>query len=60
MTSHSRRVAAMLLVVVLALAAGVAALIGRQQVQKATPPVPERARDSVQEDVRTVKESATR
>jgi putative superfamily III holin-X len=52
--------AGLIVTVVLGAAAAVAALVGRQQVQKATPPVPEHARDSVQEDIRTVKESATR
>ncbi|GAA3285530.1 MULTISPECIES: phage holin family protein [Dactylosporangium] len=42
------------LVVVLA-AAGVAALLGRKQLQQAVPPVPQQAVSGVQQDVNTVK-----
>jgi hypothetical protein len=38
--------------------AGVLALVGRKQVDKATPPVPEQAKDSVREDVEWTKTRA--
>lgn len=41
---------------VLLLVAGILALMGRSQLQRATPPVPEQARDGVKRDVDTVKE----
>ena len=41
-------------------AAGIAALLGRGQLRKAAPPVPERAVGSVKADVAEVKESAKR
>ena len=40
--------------------AGGLALLGRKQVDRATPPKPERAMDSVQRDVEQVKERASR
>ena len=40
--------------------AGIAALAGRGQIKKATPPVPTRAADSVKADVEQIKESAHR
>ena len=40
--------------------AGIAALAGKGQVQQATPPAPEQAIHSVQEDIQTVKEHAHR
>lgn len=40
--------------------AGGLALLGRKQVDRATPPKPERAMDSVQRDVEHVKERASR
>jgi Putative Actinobacterial Holin-X, holin superfamily III len=49
---------AVIVAVVLALSAGVLALIGRSQLKKAVPPAPERAIASTREDVRVVKESA--
>ena len=52
--------AALIVAVVLFAAAGVAALIGKGQVQKATPAKPEQAMASVQRDVDTVKEHARR
>jgi uncharacterized membrane protein YqjE len=52
--------AALIVAVVLFAGAAVAALIGKGQVQQATPPAPERAIHSVQEDIQTVKEHAHR
>jgi hypothetical protein len=46
--------------VVLLAVAGVLALLGRKQVDRATPPKPERAMESVQRDVEHVKERAGR
>jgi uncharacterized membrane protein YqjE len=46
--------------VVLLAVAGVLALSGRKQIERATPPAPERAVHSIQDDVRTVKERARR
>jgi membrane protein len=40
--------------------AGVLALTGKKQVEQATPPAPERAIESVQTDVETIKERAGR
>ena len=53
-------VAAIVVGVVLLAVAGVLALLGKSQVQKAVPPVPEEAVASTKEDVRAVKESAHR
>jgi membrane protein len=50
--------AALIVAVVYALIAGVLALVGRSKVQAATPPVPERATESVKEDIRQTKEKA--
>ena len=47
--------AALIVTVVLFAVAGVAALVGKQKVTKATPPAPERAIAGVKEDVATVK-----
>jgi uncharacterized membrane protein YqjE len=47
--------AALIVTVVLFVVAGVAALIGKKQVSRATPPAPERAIANVKEDVATVK-----
>jgi uncharacterized membrane protein YqjE len=52
--------AALIVGVVLLAAAGVIALLGRKQVDRATPPKPERAMESVQRDVEHVKERAGR
>src|SRR3954447_5252557 len=52
--------AALIVAAVLFAGAGIAALIGKGQVQQATPPAPERAIHSVQEDIQTVKEHAHR
>ncbi len=46
--------------VVLLAVGGVLALSGKKQVEKATPPLPEQALESVQRDVEVVKESAQR
>lgn len=40
--------------------AGIAALIGKRRLQKATPPVPQQAVDSVKTDVEEIKERARR
>jgi hypothetical protein len=50
--------AALLVAVVLLAAAGIMAAVGRKGAEQATPPVPERTLESVQEDVRHVKERA--
>jgi uncharacterized membrane protein YqjE len=52
--------AAVIVGAVLLAVAGVLALLGRKQVDKATPPKPERAIESVQRDVAHVKERASR
>ena len=52
--------AALIVAVVLFAGAAVAALIGKGQVQQATPPAPEQAIQSVQDDIQTVKEHAHR
>jgi uncharacterized membrane protein YqjE len=51
---------ALIVGVVLLAAAGVLALLGRSQVEQATPPKPERAMESMQDDVEHVKERARR
>lgn len=53
-------IAALIVAVALFAAAGVLALLGRKQVDRATPPKPEGAMESVQEDVQHVKERAGR
>ena len=52
--------AALIVAVVLLAAAGVAALMGKKQIEQATPPAPEQAIESVKQDVDTVKEGARR
>ncbi|MGY1691741.1 phage holin family protein [Geodermatophilus sp. SYSU D01105] len=52
--------AALIVTVVLFAVAGVLALIGKKDVQKATPPVPTEAIASTRTDIATVKESARR
>ncbi|MET0840409.1 MAG: phage holin family protein [Marmoricola sp.] len=47
--------AALIVTVVLFVGAGVLALLGKNQVQEATPVVPERAVEGVKEDIATVK-----
>ena len=51
-------IAALIVAAVYAAIAGIAALVGRGQVQRGTPPVPEMAIDSTKEDVETMKRSA--
>jgi uncharacterized membrane protein YqjE len=48
-------VAALIVAVVLFAAAGIAALVGRKKVAEAAPPTPDRAIESVKEDIATVK-----
>ena len=50
--------AALIVTVLYAAAAGVAALLGKRKVDEGTPPVPERAIDTTKEDVEYVKQSA--
>lgn len=50
--------AALIVAVVYALVAGALALVGRSKVQAAAPPVPERAAESIKEDVRQTKDKA--
>jgi tetrahydromethanopterin S-methyltransferase subunit C len=50
--------AALIVAVVLAAIAGVLALVGKREVQEATPPVPEQATESVKEDVEFAKKRA--
>ena len=52
--------AALIVAVVLFAVAGVLALVGKKDVQKATPPVPTEAIASTKTDIQTVKESARR
>jgi uncharacterized membrane protein YqjE len=53
-------VSALIVGVVLLATAGIVALLGRRQVEQATPPKPERAMESMQRDVEHVKERASR
>jgi MFS family permease len=57
-TALAAWLAALIVGVVLAAVAGVLALRGKAQVQKATPPVPQEAVESTKEDVRWVKTKA--
>jgi hypothetical protein len=52
--------AAVIVGVVLLAVAGIAALLGKKQVEQATPAAPEQTIDSVKRDVQTVKEGARR
>ena len=52
--------AALIVTVVVAIAAGIAALIGKKKVAEAAPPVPTDTVDSVKKDVEEIKESARR
>src|SRR3954471_11257531 len=52
--------AALIVAVVLFTVAGVAALVGKRQIQQATPPAPEQAIASTKRDVQEVKEHAKR
>ena len=49
---------ALIVAVLLLAGAGVAALKGKKEIEKATPPVPEQAAETVKEDVQHVKERA--
>jgi uncharacterized membrane protein YqjE len=53
-------VSALIVGVVLLATAGILALLGRRQVEQATPPKPERAMESVQHDVEHVRERVRR
>ena len=53
-------IAALIVGVVLLAIAGIVGLLGKKQVEQATPAKPEQAMDSVQEDIQTVKERAQR
>jgi uncharacterized membrane protein YqjE len=53
-------VSALIVGVVLLATAGIVALLGKKQVEQATPPKPERAMESMQDDVEHVKERARR
>lgn len=53
-------IAALIVGVVLLAVAGVLALLGRKQVQAATPPAPERTVETVKDDVDVVKQKARR
>jgi uncharacterized membrane protein YqjE len=53
-------VSALIVGVVLLAIAGTVALLGKRQVEQATPPKPERAMESMQDDVEHVKERARR
>jgi MFS family permease len=59
-TAVAAWLAALIVAAALALVAGVLALIGRKQIQKATPPTPERAMESVRDDLDEVKARASR
>ena len=48
--------AALIVAVLLFVAAGIAALVGKNQVKQATPPQPERTMDNVKRDVQAVKQ----
>jgi len=52
--------AALIVAVALLLVAGVAGLMGKKQIEQATPPAPEQAIESVKQDVETVKAGARR
>jgi uncharacterized membrane protein YqjE len=52
--------AALIVTVVLFLAAGIAAVLGRSELRAATPPVPEEALASTRQDIETAKEATHR
>ena len=54
-TTMSTWLAALIVAVVYFAVAGVVALLGKGRVQKATPPLPERAIDSTKQDIETTK-----
>jgi tetrahydromethanopterin S-methyltransferase subunit C len=57
-TAMDAWLAALVVGVVYAAIAGVMALVGRRKVQEGSPPIPERAANSVKDDVETAKRSA--
>src|SRR5947209_7834930 len=59
-TAVAAWLAALIVTAVLGAVAGILALQGRSQVQRATPPVPEQASESVKEDVQWAKTRAQR
>ena len=54
-TAVTAWLAALIVAVVLAAIAGILALVGKHEIQEATPPVPEQATESVKEDVEYAK-----
>ena len=54
-TAVATWLAALIVAVVYFAVAGIAALLGKGRVQKATPPLPERAIDSTKQDIETTK-----
>ncbi len=59
-TAIATWLAALIVGVVLAAVAGALALTGKTRVQKAVPPMPEQAVDSIKQDVQVTKDSAQR
>ena len=59
-TAMEAWVAALIVGAAVLVVAGVLALVGRSQVQRATPPAPEAALDSTRRDVELIKERASR
>jgi membrane protein len=59
-TALAAWLSALIVAVVLLAAAGLAALRGKKEIEKATPPVPEHTVETVKEDVQHVKERAKR
>jgi len=59
-TAIAAWLSALIVALVLLTAAGVAALMGKKQIEQAIPPAPEQAVGSVKRDVDTVKQSAKR
>jgi MFS family permease len=57
-TAVTAWLAALIVAVVLAAIAGILALVGKHEIQEATPPVPEQATESVKEDVEFAKTRA--
>jgi VIT1/CCC1 family predicted Fe2+/Mn2+ transporter len=57
-TAVTAWLAAVIVAVVLAAIAGTLALVGKREIQEATPPVPEQATESVKEDVEFAKTRA--
>ena len=51
-------IAALIVTVLYAAVAGALALVGKSRLQRATPPVPEHAKESLQQDVEVAKERA--